>query len=417
MGAKDDARREAGPAMGEAPSSRWGLHPQPPALAPAFLEAVIQHVAHPIFVKDRAFRFVLVNEALASLVGRPAEAMLGKTDYDFFPAAEADFFRLKDVEMFSTGSRVTIDEEPITDALGRRHVLATTKVPLREAGGAVTHVVGIIHDITRLKAAEEALLDANEALERRVNERTAALEAAQGKLVRRERLAVLGQLAGGLAHQIRNPLGAITNAAYVLQRHLAGADGDVARAISIILAEARQANRIITDLLDYARVRPPVRRPVSPQSLVERALAAQTTPSNVRVTLDVPASPLVSVDPDQVCDAVDNLLRNAVEAMPDGGELRIGARIDRGGLALSIADNGVGIPSDVQEKLFEPLVTTKPLGLGLGLTTTRALVENQGGTITFESAPGRGTRFEVTLPLAGAPQEEEPVPELTRRAG
>jgi signal transduction histidine kinase len=144
---------------------------------------------------------------------------------------------------------------------------------------------------------------------------------------------------------------------------------------------------------------------VSPRAIVERALDAQTTPSNVRVTLDVPAEPLVSIDADQVRDAVENLVRNAFEAMPEGGDLRICARVDAGApgvLSLSIADTGVGIPCDVQETLFEPLVTTKPLGLGLGLTTTRALVENQGGAITFESTPDRGTRFELTLPLADA---------------
>lgn len=371
-------------------------------LSAELLAVAIEHVGNPVFIKDRAFRYVFVNNALCALVGRAPEAMLGKTDYDCFRKEEADFFRLKDTEMFATGSRVTIDEEPITGAGGERHVLATTKVPLRDAAGTVTHLVGILHDITRLKAAEDVLRLSNEELEQRVRDRTAALEAAQGKLVRRERLAVLGQLAGGLAHQIRNPLGAITNAAYVLQHSVGAKEGDAARAVAIILAEAWDANRIITDLIDYARVRPPVRRPVSLRAIVERALVTQTTPTNVRVSMDVSESPLVSVDPDQVRDAVENLLRNAFEAMPTGGDLRISARAARGELALSIADNGEGIPCDVQEHLFEPLVTTKPLGLGLGLTTTRALVENQGGSITFESALGRGTRFEVKLPIAEA---------------
>lgn len=388
MGSSDDRTTVA--AAGSAP------------LSMEFLAAVIEHVAHPIFVKDRAFRFVLINRALATLAGHPREGMVGKTDYDFFPAEEADFFRKKDIELFSTGSTVTIEEEPITDAAGARHVLATTKVPLRDAAGEVTHIIGIIHDITRLKAAEEALRLANEELERRVRERTAELQAAQSKLVRKERLSVLGQLAGGLAHQIRNPLAAITNAAYVLQREVRAPTADAQSSIQIILAEVMQANRIITDLIDYARVRPPVRREVSPREIVERALGSQSTPQNVNVFLDVPVLPLVSVDPDQVRDAVENLLRNAVEAMPEGGDLRIGARVEGGELHLRIADSGTGIPCEVQEKLFEPLVTTKPLGLGLGLTTTRALVENQGGSITCESAPGLGTCFEVMLPIAEA---------------
>lgn len=390
VGDSDD--RKPVPTRGDVPA------PLPVELIPA----VIEHVARPIFVKDRSFRFVLLNRAFAALVGHPRDAMLGKTDYDFALAAEADFFRLKDAEMFSTGSRVTIEEEPFTDALGQRHVLTTTKVPLRNTAGEVTHLVGIIHDITRLKAAEQALQLANEALGQRVRDRTAALEAAQAELVRKERLAVLGQLAGGLAHQIRNPLAAILNSAYVLQRNVTSPSEDTASAISIILEEVWQANRIITDLLDYARVRPPVRRPVSLREIVERTLGGQTTPPNVRVTLDVPVLPPVSVDPDQVRDALGNLLRNALEAMPEGGDLRISALPVGDEIRLSIADNGVGIPCDVQQKLFEPLVTTKPLGLGLGLPTTRALVENQGGSIRWESAPEWGTRFEVMLPIAGA---------------
>jgi PAS domain S-box-containing protein len=369
-------------------------------LSADFLAAIIDHVADPIFIKDRAFNYVLVNRACAALAGQTPEGMLGKTDFDFFSRDEAAFFRQKDAEMFSTGSRVTIDEEPITDSEGRRRLLATTKVPLRDAAGEVTHLVGIIHDITRRKAAEEALRLANEQLELRVRERTAALEAAQSELVRKERLAVLGQLAGGLAHQIRNPLGAIANAAYVLQRTVTAPSEDSAYAISIILEETWQANRIISDLIDYARVRPPERRDVSLREIVERALTAQPVPGHVKVTLDLPDEPLASVDPDQMRGALENLIRNAVEAMPEGGDLRIAATPEGGALRLSIADNGGGIPAEMQAKLFEPLVTTKPLGLGLGLTTTRALVENQGGTITCVSALGRGTRFDVTLPIA-----------------
>ena len=186
----------------------------------AFLEAIFEHVAHPLFVKDRAFRFVLVNRALCEMVGRSRDDLLGRTDYDFFTPAEADNFRREDLEVFTLGRERIIEAEPLTDARGKRHILATTKVPLRQATGEVTHVVGIIHDITELKAAEEALRHANEALDHRVAERTAALAAAQAELMRKERLAALGQLAGGLAHQIRNPLGAIVNAAALLERSL-----------------------------------------------------------------------------------------------------------------------------------------------------------------------------------------------------
>ena len=183
-----------------------------------FLATIVDHVAHPIFVKDRSFRWVLLNRSACELVGYRREDMLGKSDYDFFPREEADFFRQKDIELFATNSEVVIDEEPITDASGRRHVLTTTKVPLRNQHGEVTHLVGIIHDITRLKQAEAALRGANLDYERRLEQRSRELIAAQDELVRKERLAVLGQLAGSVAHQIRNPLAAIKNAASVLKR-------------------------------------------------------------------------------------------------------------------------------------------------------------------------------------------------------
>jgi PAS domain S-box-containing protein len=368
-----------------------------------FLASIIDHVADPIFVKDVRYRWVLLNQAFCTMVGYPREQLLGKSDYDFFPASEAAFFRQKDVEMFSTAKEVVIEEEPITDAAGVRHVLRTTKVPLRGPDGQVTHLVGIIHDITRIKRAEETLRLSNEELERRVRERTAALEVAQAELVRTERLAVLGQLAGGLAHQIRNPLGAIMNASNVLRKALAThADPELRSAVGIILEEVWHANRIITDLLDYARVREPNRITTPVLSVVLDALAKQSVAANVIVEVAVPADLSASIDAEQVRDALDNLMRNALEAMADGGTLRLSAELDGGDVLVAVADTGPGIDPAVRDTLFEPLVTTKPLGRGLGLTTARALLENQGGSVRCVDSQ-HGACFEVRLPaVAGA---------------
>lgn len=362
-----------------------------------FVAAVIDLIAFPVFVKDREFRWVLLNNALCEMVGYPREQMLGKTDYDFFSKEEADFFRQKDVEMFASGAPVVIDEETITDAKGRRHVLATTKVPMRDASGEPTHLVGIIHDITRMKEMEEALRRANEDLEQRVEARTAELRMAQEALVRRERLAVLGRLAGGLAHEIRNPLGAITNAAYVLDKLLRGhPNDDVNRALEIVRDEAWRANRIITDLVEYARVRPASPVPTTASAMFSDVLAEVRVPEHVqlaRESVDVP----LYVDVSQTRSILGNLLRNAIEAMPEGGTLTLGARREGGLSVLSVGDTGGGIAESLRDRLFEPLMTTKPAGLGLGLTTAKSLAENQGGTIAV-SSDRRGTRIEVRLP-------------------
>jgi PAS domain S-box-containing protein len=362
-----------------------------------FLAAIVDHVAHPIFVKDRAFRWVLLNRSACELFGYRREDMLGKSDYDFFPKPEADFFRQKDLELFATKSEIVIDEEPLTDASGQRHVLATTKVPLRDETGEVTHLVGIIHDITRLKAAEAALRSANLEYEQRLDQRSRELIAAQDELVRKERLAVLGQLAGSVAHQIRNPLAAIKNAASVLKRST-GEEVVVTQMLSTIDDEVRHANQIVTDLLDYARVRPPTTRPIDVGYLIQTALDGQQVPPGVRVTLRVPDLPPVQVDADQVHMALANLVRNALDAMPDGGALTLSAELDDRDIVVVVEDSGSGVRPEVQKRLFEPLVTTKPRGLGLGLTTARILLENQGGSVAYCERGGPGTRFKVRLP-------------------
>lgn len=378
---------------------RGSQHPWA-AMSYEFLAEIIERIAHPIFVKDREFRWVLINQAFCDMVGYTSEALLGRTDYDFFPTPQAAFFRHKDVEMFATGVQVTIDQEPITDAEGRLHTLATTKVPLRDALGEVTHLVGIIHDITRLKAAEDALREANEQLEQRVQQRTLELETAQEELVRKERLAALGQLAGGLAHQIRNPLGSIANAAYVLKRAIGEAAAPaVSSSVEIILEETWRANRLISDLLDYARVRAPNQQPLSLRELLESVIVAHGVPHRIRVAVHAPDRPLISADEEQLRGALDNLMRNAVEAMPGGGTLRFDARPEGTKMRLAVSDTGDGIPPEVRGKLFEPLITSKPLGRGLGLTTARALIENQGGTLDCE-AVATGACFVVMLPLA-----------------
>ncbi|MBL8602029.1 MAG: PAS domain-containing protein [Myxococcales bacterium] len=368
-----------------------------------FLAQVIEHVAHPIFVKDRASRLVLLNHAMATMTGFERDAMLGRTDHDFFPKEQADFFREIDRKVFESGESVEIQEEPMTDANGRLHVLSTTKMPLRDAQGEVTHLVGIIHDISALKHAEAALREANEQLESRVAERTARLAEAQHSLVQRERLAVIGRIAGSIAHQVRNPLGSIKNAAYLIH-HAVGrpAEGDIARSISIIHDEVRRANQIISDLLEFTRVADPTRRAVPLDFIVEQCLAAFDFPAGVVVQRGVPLGlPAVFIDSQQVQRAVLHLLRNAVESMGEEGTLTVHGRAAGAMVVLGVEDTGVGVPEEFVQRLFEPMLNAShPSAMGLGLMTARALVENQGGSLEcVASSPGR-TLFEAALPIA-----------------
>lgn len=360
---------------------------------------ILDHVPDPIFVKDREYRFVILNRALEQMLGRPRGEMFGKTDFDFFSKGEAEFFRQKDEEMFRTGESVRIDDEPITDAAGNRHHLATTKAPLRSSNNEITHLVGIIHDITPLKQAQAALEQSNEQLEAKVQERTEALRAAQEELIRKERLALLGRLAGGLAHQIRNPLGAILNSVALLKRAIGDTPSESVRdALRVLEEESWGANRIITDLIDFMRVRKGTPEVVGLRNLVRRVVELQLESDAIEFVARVPEV-TVYVDIIQTTSALTNLVRNAVEAMNGEGRLTFEAVVDGGETVLLIEDSGPGVCPTVEQRLFEPLLTTKPLGLGLGLSTARMLIEAQGGTLRLSRARP-GAVFEVRLPAS-----------------
>jgi PAS domain S-box-containing protein len=382
----------------------------------AFVRVVVENVAQPIFVKDRAHRWVWVNDAFLELIGFSRQETLGRTDHDLFPKAQADFFHLRDDEVFRTGSVVTVEEERITRKSGEVHTLTTTKAPVFDESGAVTHLVGIIHDITRRKQVEEELRVANQELEQRVLERTQDLRQAQNALLRRERLVVLGQLAGGLAHQIRHPLSVISNAAAIIRQRVdVSKDESLRQALFSMAEEVREADRIISDLIDFARVREATALEVRVRDLLDAVLTNVHVPAHVTVVREPDAiDAIVRVDPRQTRDAIGNLLRNAIEAIESAhdrpGDTTSGARSPRHGtvrlalddaatdfVVLRVIDDGPGVAPGMVAHLFEPLVTDKTLGLGLGLCTARALIENQGGTLAYEGTEG-GACFTVRLP-------------------
>lgn len=372
----------------------------------SFLARVIESVPVPVFVKDRSYRYVFANSALRAVTGRPEVVLRGHTDEELFDEPTITSYRDSDDAVFSAATERITREERFVDASGQTRVLATTKVPLRDAAGEVTHLLGVVHDITDLNRALASLHSINEALAERVRHRTQELEDTQAALLRKERLAVVGELASALAHQIRNPLGAISNASYVLSRALAEhPDENVARAIAIVHEEAWRANRIIGDLLDYARIRPAVRGRARPAELVGRAVFALRVPEGVELQEHDLELPPVLVDEEQVVRALANLLRNAVENAGAHGLVTIRGRVDEGVVEIAICDEtGGGVVSmeggDLMGPPSEPPVPSspKPLDVALGLATARALVENQGGAVEL-SPEGARPSFVVRLPL------------------
>jgi two-component system sensor histidine kinase HydH len=234
------------------------------------------------------------------------------------------------------------------------------------------------------------------------------LERSHQVVLKSEKLAAVGQLAASVGHELRNPLTAVRNAASFLSRRLkdpvGAADPKVPQFLGIIDRELNVSAKIISDLLDFARERPPNLQPCPLRPLVEEALDLVHA-GGVQIQNQVPDEMVApNLDRDQFRQVLINLIQNAVEAMPAeraGGSVTIqGEPTSGGGVRLVVADDGAGIPGEAVAKIFEPLFTTKTKGTGLGLAIVANMVRAHAGTIRVESQPGKGSSFIIDLPKA-----------------
>lgn len=235
------------------------------------------------------------------------------------------------------------------------------------------------------------------------NDMLGRMTEAREELVRKEKLSMLGQVAGTVGHELRNPLGVMSNAVYFLQTVHSESDETTREYLGIIKNEIAAADRIVGDLLDSVRIKAPHPERVGVQQLVEQVLGRIPIPPKVEVKLEIPASlPPVSVDALQIHQVFRNLVSNALEAMPDGGRLEIVAAEAVPGrmIAVSVGDTGIGMTPEHRARLFQPLYTTKARGIGLGLVVVKNLTLANGGSIEVHSEVGRGTSFTITLPSA-----------------
>jgi signal transduction histidine kinase len=310
-------------------------------------------------------------------------------------------------------------DEASRNFLAQRGTPATAIIPLAQAGRWVG-IVGLAwetpHNFSKqeieiyralmglgTQAVENQRLFQN--LEKLVEERTRELQSAQERLLRQEKLAYLGQLAGGVGHELRNPLGVVANAVYFLKMVLADADETVKEYLELISGRVAEAEQIITALLNLSRIKPGAKERVAVSTLVAETLQRYPPPAQVTVVTQLASNlPPVLVDTQQISLALSNLVTNAYQALPHGDQVVISAQVEGERVRLSVADSGVGIPAEVIAKIFEPLFTTKAKGIGLGLAVSKNLVEMNGGTIEVESVQGQGSTFRITLPVTKPPE-------------
>lgn len=242
-------------------------------------------------------------------------------------------------------------------------------------------------------------------LEKRVDSRTRELKAAQDELIKKERLAAIGQMASVVGHEIRNPLAVINNSIYFIKTKLGSAgepDPKLSKHIKIIESEIQQANGIINEILTYSRQRELQLERVRINDWLEELLSVYPFPPHVAVEKHFdPGNPSVDLDKTEMQQAVRNLIGNGVEVMPapKGGKITVRTTIPEAGwVRIDVADAGSGIPQDVLDKIFAPFFTTKARGTGLGLAVVRKVVDHHKGKVDVESTVGVGTTFKLYIP-------------------
>jgi len=280
---------------------------------------------------------------------------------------------------FIDWSNTSLDQEDIHFLLIRCLLPAIAAVLVNSLGESTRA------ESARYKSAAEQLAIANENL----------LEA-ETAVRRSERLAALGQLSAGLAHELRNPLSSIKGSAELLSRS-AGEGNPVAQELAqIIIEEAERTNSLVTRFLDFARPLEPRRQPVDVTKIIDRA-AQRAGVSIIRnYSPDVPP---LNIDAELMEQVFLNLLSNAAQAGPPGAPITAVTRSDDGLADISIVDRGCGIPPEKIDSIFNPFVTTKHNGVGLGLAIVSKIVDGHGGKMAVESAPGKGSAFHVLLPI------------------
>ena len=291
-----------------------------------------------------------------------------------------------------------IREVPALRKDGTEFPMELSMAPFRLYGKR--HIAAIARDITEQTAIRNKLEEYSEGLELTVSARTMELREAQGRLLKAERLAAIGELAGMVGHDLRNPLTGIKNAAYFLKKK--GATIPEAQAkemLEIIDKSIDHSNRIINDLLDYAREMHLELQESSPRSLLNATLLTMKIPGKIKIRDLTSDENKIRVDPDKIERVFLNLIKNAVDAMPKGGTLEVKSTRTDSNVEISFADTGVGIPEEVLKKIYTPLYTTKAQGMGFGLAICKRLVEAHGGEISVETAVGKGTTFTITLPI------------------
>ena len=279
--------------------------------------------------------------------------------------------------------------------------------------GELAHTFMQMSESLKVKTAEimsakVELERLNRSLENRVEARTRELKSAQDELIKKERLAAIGQMASVVGHEIRNPLAVINNSIYFIKTKTnaqPNPEPKVLKHISIIESEIRQANGIIDEILGFARTRELNPKVMSLNNYLEDLTMSFPVPPHVEMVKSfAPENPYVNMDPDEMAQAVRNLIKNGIEVMPESGKIYVRSEmVDAATVRIDVEDTGCGMPKETAEKIFAPFFTTKARGTGLGLAVVKKVADRHKGRVEVSSVVGKGTCFMIYLPVTQTP--------------
>lgn len=343
-----------------------------------FIDAVLETAGALVVVLDREGRILRFNRACEQTTGYSSEEVLGRYVWDLFVLPD-EVDEVKAVFKRLRGGEPRNDYENYwkgKDGFLRR--ISWSNTVLTDSNGMVDYIVAAGLDITDFKQIQE-------------------------QLRKTERIAELGTLASGMAHEIGTPMNVILGRAeYLLQRT---SDEGMKKGLSTIVTQIERITKVMNQLLAFARRRTPERRAVDLGVIVDDTLEMfqdRMTHSRITVEKAIEADvPSVHADRDQLIQVLINLVMNSVHAMPEGGRLRLSLARENNHVRLGVSDTGHGMPEETRSKIFDPFFTTKDFGkgTGLGLTVVKGIIEEHGGTIAVESAVDRGTTFWIRLPV------------------
>ncbi|MCS0583009.1 ATP-binding protein [Massilia pinisoli] len=412
------------------------------------LRTLVDHIPFRVYAKDRGSRFLFGNNRMARLAGVDTPAQLiGKTDYAFFPPELAAKYFADEKQVMDSGESLLDYEELVEDQdTGELGWTVTTKVLLRDVDGAVNGIVGIGYDVTQRKQMEARLLERTQALE----VANAKLEAEkahqqvlirklsdmQGQLLQSEKMASIGLLAAGVAHEINNPLafisanfGALERDARDILRLVSAFEGvetllpgdarapvafmkqdigldDIRQDLDALFSESHEGlqrvKHIVQNLRDFSRAGGTTKELANLEQGLDSTLnvAWNEIKYKADVVKEYAGVPDLLCLPSQINQVFLNLLINAAHAIEGRGKIVARTGYDEHAVWVEIEDNGSGIAPEHLDHIFEPFFTTKPVGkgTGLGLSIVYGIVQSHQGTIDVRSVVGSGTVFKVTLP-------------------